>query len=185
MTQHPIANPELSAEEIETVSSYLERTRGELVAAVTGLAGDQWTFKPGSECWCIREVVEHHVLTERTIHGIIARLGDAPEPPPGWTPDEMDERIPAQIPSRLRKGMAPDSLLPTGRWTGEEALKEFLRTRDHTLGLVNASSLRGRVIPHPFFGLWDGYHWLLAAGAHGARHAGQIAEIKSHPDFPC
>jgi hypothetical protein len=40
------------------------------------------------------------------------------------------------------------------------------------------------VIPHPFFGFWDGYHWLLAAAAHGSRHAGQIAEIKSHPDFP-
>lgn len=50
--------------------------------------------------------------------------------------------------------------------------------------LVEAPALRGHVIPHPFLGPWDGYQWILAAGAHGARHTAQIEEVKASAGFP-
>ena len=39
-------------------------------------------------------------------------------------------------------------------------------------------------MPHPVFGHWDGYQWMLAAGAHTARHVAQIREIQSTKGFP-
>jgi hypothetical protein len=47
-----------------------------------------------------------------------------------------------------------------------------------------ARNLRGHVLPHPVFGPWDGYQWILAAGCHSARHTGQILEVKADPNFP-
>ena len=50
--------------------------------------------------------------------------------------------------------------------------------------LLDAPLLRGRVRPHPLFGPWDGFQWLLATGSHTARHNDQIREIKADVNFP-
>ena len=63
-------------------------------------------------------------------------------------------------------------------------MANFLDRREQNLQMLTPALLRGRVIPHPALGPWDGYQWLLAAGSHCFRHTGQIREVKEEPDFP-
>lgn len=174
----------LPAEQIAEASRYLEDTRNVLVDAIVGLSAQQWEFKPAPDCWSIAEIVEHLVIIEGRVHGIILKIGDAPEPPPDWDRAEMDARILREVPDRSSKIQAPPVLCPTEAWSRTEALERFFKTRERTIQLLAAPSLRGHVLPHPIMGLWDGYQWLVAAGAHGMRHTGQILEVKSAPNFP-
>jgi hypothetical protein len=60
----------------------------------------------------------------------------------------------------------------------------FLDQREQILKMLTPALLRGRVVPHPLLGPWDGYQWLLAVGSHCSRHTAQILEAKEEPDFP-
>jgi hypothetical protein len=166
-----ISDTGLTAEEITTASRHFAVTRGFLLESVSGLSAAEWDFKPANDIWSIAENMEHIVLIESRIHAIIGSLSQAPEAVPGNNRSQMDEFILNDIPKRSRKGQAAADLHPTGRWNGPEALQRFVHCREHA-------------VPHPLFGPWDGYQWLLAAASHGARHTGQIREVKADPNYP-
>jgi DinB family protein len=179
------SNSELTAEQVANASTYLAETRDALVASATGLPPSQWEFKPAPDRWSIGEIVEHLVLIEDRIHTIIGRIGDAPEPPPGWNQSQVDHAVVANVPKRSDRVQAPVHVTPANRWNAAETLRRFVEARERTLQLLlSATALRGHVIPHPVLGPWDGYQWLLAAAAHSARHTDQIREVKGAPGFP-
>jgi hypothetical protein len=174
----------LTPEEITTASRHLSVTRGFMLESVGGLCPAQWDFKPAEDVWSIAEIMEHVVHIESGVHGIIERMSDTPETAPEGTRNEMDEFILNQIPLRSRKVISPAHACPTGRWSGPEALQLFLQGREKSHRLLLTRRLRAHVFPHPLFGLWDGYQWLLAVASHGARHTGQIREVKANANFP-
>jgi hypothetical protein len=178
----------LTTEQIAKASDYLVETRDALVESATGLSASQWAFKPGSDDWSINQIVEHLVLIENAIQGVIGKMSEAPEAPPGFEAAQMDDLIVAKVPKRSGKTKSPPQLLPADRWNGPQALEQFVQCREQTLHLLSTSSflalpLRGRVMPHPILGPWDGYHWIVATTAHCARHTAQIHELKAKPDF--
>jgi hypothetical protein len=179
-----IADTGLTPEEITTASRHLSVTRGFMLESVSGLSPAQWNFKPADDIWSIAEIMEHVVHIECRIHGIIEGMSDTPEATPEGNRNEMDQFILNQIPLRTRKGKSPDHACPTGRWSGPEALQLFLQGREQSHRLLLTRRLREHVFPHPLFGPWDGYQWLLAGASHGARHTGQIHEVKAYPNFP-
>lgn len=165
-------------------SECLAESRDALVAAVHGLTEGQFQFKQAPERWCIAEIIEHVALIEGRVVAIIERMKEMPDSSPESDKEEMDQRILNEIPKRLRKIQAPPPVIPTNGWTGEEGLAHFLECREHTSKLVSSPVLRGPLVPHPIFGPWDGYQWLLAAAAHSSRHIHQIMEVKTDPNFP-
>jgi hypothetical protein len=179
-----IAQSELTTEEIITASRHLAITRGCLVESVSGLCAAEWNFKPQNGAWSIAENTEHLVVIEGRIQAIIGNMGNAPEPEYDGEQSEMDNIILTEVPKRMFKLKASPPMCPTCRWSGPEALQLFIAARQQTMQLLAAPLLRGRVMPHPFFGPWDGYQWLLAVGSHTARHTNQIREIKADPNFP-
>jgi hypothetical protein len=179
-----IADTGLTTEEITTASRHLSVTRGFLLESVGGLSPAQWNFKAASDAWSAAEIMEHIVLIESRIHAIIEGMKEAPELPPEGDRREMDEFILNQIPKRTRKGKAPERAWPTGRWSGPEAVQQFMQCREQSIRLLVTRQLRSHVFPHPLFGPWDGYQWLLAAASHGARHTEQIREVKADRNFP-
>jgi hypothetical protein len=184
-TTYPlIARPELTTEEIVTASRHLAITRGCLVESVSGLSEARWNFKSQNDNWSIAETMEHLVLIEGRVHAIIGNIGNAPESEADGKQGEMDNIILTEVPKRTIKIKAPPPVCPTCRWSGPEALQLFIAGRQQTMQLLAAPLLRGRVMPHPFFGPWDGYQWLLAVGSHTARHTDQIREIEADPNFP-
>jgi hypothetical protein len=179
-----ISDTGLTTEEITTASRHLSVTRGFLLESVGGLSPAQWDFKPASDAWSPAENMEHIVLVESGIHAIIEGMKEAPGLPPKGDRREMDEFILNQIPKRSRKGKASEPACPTGRWSGPEAVKQFVQCREQSVRLLITRQLRAHAFPHPLFGPWDGYQWLLAAASHGARHTEQIREAKADRNFP-
>ena len=179
-----IADTGLTTEEITTASRHLSVTRGFLLESVGGLSTAQWNFKPASDAWSVAENMEHIVLIESGIHAIIEGMNDVSGQTAEGDRREMDEFILNQIPKRSRKGKASAQACPTGRWTGPEALQQFVQCREQSTRLLVTRRLRAHAFPHPLFGPWDGYQWLLAAGSHGARHTEQIREVKADRNFP-
>jgi hypothetical protein len=160
-------------------------SRDRLLDSVRGLSNAQWHFRPAPDRWSIAGVVEHVALIEGLIHGIVGRVETAQPAPAGRDDAAIDEFIRTEVPKREAKLEAPAMVRPTGNVAPEESLRRFVEARARTVELFDsAPHLRGRVLPHPAFGPWDGYQWLLAAGSHAARHTGQILEIKSHEGFP-
>lgn len=179
-----LAETGLTTEEITRLARHLAVTRGYLFETVCGLSPEQWNFKPEGETWTIAENLEHLVLIERRVHALIADLSNAPEATSSNGQSAMDNIIVNEVPLRSIKVKAPTALCPTNRWSGVDALQLFFEARDQTMQLLAAPLLRGRVRPHPLFGAWDGYQWLLAVGSHTARHTNQIREVKANPNFP-
>ena len=179
-----ISDTGLTTEEITTASRHLSVTRGFLLESVAGLSPAQWDFKPSNDAWSAAENLEHIVLIETRIHAIIEGMNESSAPPPKGDRREMDEFILNQIPKRLQKVKASDGVRPTGRWSGPEALQQFMQCREQSIRLLVTRQLRAHTFPHPLLGPWDGYQWLLAAGSHGARHTEQIREVKADGNFP-
>ncbi|MEA2542820.1 MAG: hypothetical protein QOH35_4186 [Acidobacteriaceae bacterium] len=179
-----ISDTGLTTEEITMASRHLSVTRGFLVESVGGLYPAQWEFKPASDAWSAAENMEHIVLVESGIHAIIEGMNEALGAPPEGDRREMDEFILNRIPKRSQKVKASVRAYPTGRWSGPEALQQFVQCREQSIRLLVSRRLRAHVFPHPLFGPWDGYQWLLAAASHGARHTEQIREVKADRNFP-
>jgi DinB superfamily len=175
----------MTADSVVTCQKYLADTRDALLESTAGLTNAQCDFKPSPDRWSIAEIVEHVVIVEQRVHGIVGNLSNAPEPPAGWEQAEVDALVVRDVPNRSQRFQAPERVHPTQHWSIEEALERFRNGRDVTLQLLSSgSSLRGHVFAHPVLGPWDGYQWLMAAGAHGLRHTEQIREVKSSAGFP-
>ncbi len=187
-----LACPELTPEEIAKAARHLMQTRDALLESVADLSAAQWEFKPAPDRWSIAETLEHIILVETAILRNVRATIDAPLAPPEWEPSRVDDFIVNEVPRRTRyadrqgppKFTAPPQLCPIGRWSTTEAVAVFLDSREQNLQMLTPALLRGRVIPHPALGPWDGYQWLLAAASHCSRHTGQINEVKQEPDFP-
>jgi DinB superfamily len=185
ITSSTLSESSLTTEEIIRAARHLSVARGYLLESVSGLSAQQWNFRPDNDTWSIADNVEHLVLIEGRVHAIIGNMINAPEAEPGHKESGMDDFIINEVPKRSFKVKASSiSVCPANRWTGPQALESFIAGREQTVQLLAAPLLRGRVMPHPIFGPWDGYQWLLAVASHSMRHTNQIREVKAHPDFP-
>ena len=161
-----IADTGLTTEEITTASRHLSVTRGFLLESVSGLSAAQWNFKPASDAWSVAENMEHIVLIEGGIHAIIESMSEAPEPAPEGNRSEMDEFILNEIPKRSRKVKCSrrDAARPAAG-VAPKPCSSSSQCREQTIRLLVTRRLRAHAFPHPLFGPWDGYQWLLAAAS--------------------
>lgn len=177
--------PLLNLQEISQAADYLSSTRDNLVEIVSGLSDPQWNFKPAPDRWSIAEILEHVAIIEDRVHAIVGKMPTSPQAEPDRISSDVEKIIFDEVPKRSAKVEAPPAVCPPHQWSPAESLSRFLQSRSYTLELLDsAPSLRGHVLPHPVFGPWDGYQWILAAAGHTARHTDQILEVKACPDFP-
>ncbi len=183
MTDH-VSSPLLTAEERQMAAAYLTRTQDCLLEAVADLTDSQWHFKPAADRWSIAEILEHLVLVEGRVHGILAAMPEAPRADAGRDNAEVERIILTEVPSRHQKVQAPPHLCPSQEASPEELLSNLAERRASTIELLEtAPALRDHVAPHPIFGPWDGYQWIMAVAAHTARHTDQIREVKADTRF--
>ncbi|HEX4001062.1 MAG TPA: DinB family protein [Candidatus Acidoferrales bacterium] len=170
--------------ERERAIASLAETRQRLLATAQRLSPSQLAYKPAPDRWSAAECIEHVILVESAVLGMIqktvAQAGDSL--PSG----AADEALVAQAADRSQRLNAPDRLVPTGRFAHHELLSEFEATRKRTSEFTVATdaNLRQSGFPHPVFGPLDCYQWLLLIPAHGERHRAQVEEVMASPDFP-
>jgi uncharacterized damage-inducible protein DinB len=166
----------------EKGAQYLEKTRDGVADAVNGLSNAQLKFKPAPDRWSISEVLEHIALVE---DGIFQNVSEKIMNAPAGAADKADALVPAALPDRSHKAKAPPEFVPTGRWTGAEALDHFQKSREKTISFLQSTpDLRQHVVDSPLGQPLDAYEWLLFMGGHSERHTKQILEVKADPNFP-
>jgi uncharacterized damage-inducible protein DinB len=169
----------------------LERLGGSearLLALVEGLSAEQWTFREGAGRWSIAENVEHLVLFERFIRGVVVKILATPAEP------EKVDAVMAKHQAVLglavageMKIQAREVVCPAGTSSAMDELKETLwRERAETIAFVRdlQVDLREHFFAHLLLGDLDAYQWLLVIAQHSDRHAAQIKRVMSDARFP-
>jgi len=165
--------------------AYLEQTRNAIVVDTNNLTPAQWNFKAAPDKWSVALTLEHIALAEDYLVQMVTQnVMKAPAGPPDRDVAKMDAMVLAMVPDRSTKRQAPPELVPSGRWSPNEALDHFLASRARTIEFMHTTpDLRQHVMDSPL-GPLDAYEWLLFIAAHSERHTKQILEIEASPGFP-
>ncbi len=138
------------------------------------------SHQPSPDSWSIRDCVEHVALAEQFLLSRLAAaaLSDAPPDTRKREPLLMKGAL-----NRARKAQSPEPASPAGRFaTLHEALAAFDAARAQTLQVLEkfTGDPRCWLTTHPLVpGTVNCYEILLLAAVHPARHAQQIAEIRT------
>ncbi|MBX3239993.1 MAG: DinB family protein [Chitinophagaceae bacterium] len=170
--------------------NYFEQTFENLEEVVEGLSEKQLQFKLAPEKWSVSQCLEHIVLSEKLLLGLVKQAMES-EPAPGRKEEVKitDEGLIGSMTDRSFKAQAPKVLVPKEKGiykSAAKALEDLRNQRQEILDYISDISLedmRSRVWDSPF-GPIDGYHSFLYISAHTARHTLQIEEIKTNITFP-
>jgi len=178
----------MTREERRVALDLLDSGEARLLELTAGLSSAQWHFQETAERWSIAGNIEHVIVFENFILGVVRDLMEqAAEPARAAGVAEKERLVMAIGHARNRKISARDAMLPQGRWTDmAEMMEEFRRVRERVRKFVAEvqGDLRGRFFAHRSLGDLDAYQWLLVVGQHRARHALQIEEVTRHPGYP-
>lgn len=177
-----------SPSEVTFAMNYYGDTFKNLENAVSGLSKEQMHFKPTAESWSISQCLEHIILTENMIFGMIKENMAKPENPERREEIKFtDKEIMAMVVDRSEKYKAPEMLIAKGKYDDSQAAISDLQSgRTDILSFIQntpINELRNRVNDSPA-GATDTYQSLLFLAGHTARHTLQIQEIKSNSNFP-
>tara|TARA_R110000850_G_scaffold30630_2_gene84241 strand:+ start:91560 stop:92180 length:621 start_codon:yes stop_codon:yes gene_type:complete len=172
----------------EFLLQYYQATLDNLREQTMGLSEAQLQFKPDAGTWSVSQCLEHIVLTEEALSGMVGAVMTQPENPEDKNlRASTDEELIAGITDRSFKAKAPETLQPDGKYTqASSALEDLVEVRQKLLTLINDTSveaMRNRIADAPF-GKLDGYQYLLFVAGHTARHTAQIEELKAMATFP-
>jgi hypothetical protein len=178
----------MQTHERQLVLEQLAASEARLLELLDGLTSEQWNFREAPERWSIAENVEHLVLFENFIAGMIAKsISEVAEPDKKTQAAAKDPLVLGLAEARHIKFNAREVVRPTGKWSeNSELIIELRKARARTIAFATEteSELRNHFFPHIAFGDLDCYQWLLVLGQHTGRHALQIAEIKADPAYP-
>jgi hypothetical protein len=169
----------------QPILEQLRNNRERIAALVEPLSPEQWNFKPAPDRWSIHEVLEHVVVVENRVLGIIQQKteGQAESYKRSAVEDEM---LLAAVPNRETRRQAPEIAHPTGQWPGRQVAEEFEKCRTRTCDFAawNQKDLRQYFHTHGAFGELDCHQLMMLLSLHGERHARQIEEVQATPGYP-
>jgi hypothetical protein len=178
----------IEMEERQLVLDQLAASEARLLELVDGLSAAQWNFRETPERWSIAENIEHVIVFERFITGVIANALEGPvELEKKALAGGKEHLVLGLANARETKFSAREVVRPTGRWPNPtEMIAELRATRAGTIAFARETQdgLRDHFFPHIAFGDLDCYQWLVVMAQHGARHALQIEEIQADPAYP-
>lgn len=184
------AQAEYKAADRSALVRQLEDSRQLISVVLEGMSAEQSNFKPENKVWSATEVVEHLILIEDMLMGILKQAMENTKPVPDSEPlpdpAQMDAAILKSVPDRSQKAQAPAQAVPKGNYRDrEEAYREFSARRLKTIEFVQKTKadLRRYRLQMPT-GTVDAHQWLLFLAAHTERHMHQIAAIKEQELYP-
>lgn len=171
----------------EFALKYLNDTKADYVAQLTGLSDKQLNFRAAEGRWTIAEIAEHITVVETALFGSVTGQVLKSDPPKCESPFRVaDTAIILAITNRQQKFQAPEQVRPNGRWkTRDDLLSSFETTRNTTIDFMknNTVDLRGRFGQAPM-GMMDAYQWILFLTGHSERHLAQLKEVKADKKYP-
>ena len=170
------------------VFDYYMQTLQKLERQVLGLNKEQIHFKPTEESWSISQCLEHIILTENMIFGMIKEYMGKPINPQDRAKIKFsDKEIMEKVVDRSEKYKAPEMLITKGKYDNPHtAILDLKLQREGIFSFIKntpVEELRNRINESPA-GATDAYQSLLFLAGHTQRHTLQIEEIKRSPNFP-
>jgi hypothetical protein len=167
----------LGEKDLDELARFMRETAGQWDACLVGVTEEQAMLRPSltdpvakpwsgeGAGWCVKEVVSHYLVTERSLNNTVAELAGVPAPDPSA----------AEVRQMGVTSLEYDSL------PAQELRRELARFFDDTVTFVDA--LRGHenpeaTFPHPVFGPLNAKEWLAFHQVHTMDHIGQVEAIK-------
>jgi uncharacterized damage-inducible protein DinB len=179
----------ISTEERTKVLHYLDQSEQQFKELISDVTAEQWNWHPAPGKWSVAECAEHIVLAEGLLFASVQKALSSP-PNPEWAEQtkgktEFLERV---LPNRMGKAVAPEAIVPSGRWTKEETLARFVEARARTRKFAESTqaALQEHTLEHPFpaFKTLNAYQWLMYIPLHNIRHNGQLGDVKKADGYP-
>ncbi len=178
----------MDAQERQVVLDQLDSSEARLLELTNDLTAEQWHFREAPERWSIAENVEHVILFDQFLRGVIVKTLEQPAEPEKKGFAAAKEAAVFHIANgRDTRFNAREVVRPTGRWADmSEMLAELRKTRAQTRAFVVGleGGLREHFFAHVALGDLDCYQWLVVLAQHGERHAKQIEQVMADPGFP-
>ena len=170
--------------ERERLVAYLAETRVNLLRSASGLSPAQLHYKLAPDRWSVAECLEHIIVVENFILSNIQKT--LQQAAATTAPAMSDDGMVQAVVNRSVRIEGPARVMPTGRWTHDQLLSEFEAARKRTSEFAASTNapLREHGFPHPVFGHFDCYQWLLLLGSHSERHRAQAEEAMADAGFP-
>lgn len=180
--------------ELQQIVDYIEATRDTLNAKSRLLSQPQLDFRPSPEAWSIGETLDHLHKVESGVTMMLTKckaavkadtvpaLSDSLDLRATWT---LLDSLPIERVTRPVK--SPAAVTPvhgTDKTILIENLNASRRRLHETFESLKDYDLSSINFPHPFFGAWNMYNWLLFIGKHERRHLAQIEAVLESDDFP-
>jgi len=183
-----VENQESPIDDKTVTVNYYNETFSNLKNSVSDLNKEQLHFKPSEESWSISQCLEHIIVTENMIFGMIKETMEEPENSERREEIKFsDDEIIAMATDRSEKYKAPEILVTKGKYDDPEtALNDLKNQRAEILSFLENTpieAMQNRVSDSPS-GPADVHQSLLFLAGHTARHTLQIEEVKANTDFP-
>jgi hypothetical protein len=157
---------------------------------VDGLTPEQWDFKTAPDRWSIAEILEHVIVNEKIVWGVLTeQLTDVEVTDESRAQSAaFEEQIASTLRNRGQRFQAPATLEPTGRWAGgDEVVGMFKEVRGAMLRWLGEADfdLRTKGALNPVIQMdMDAYTWAVVTVEHSGRHQQQIVEVMEDAGFP-
>jgi hypothetical protein len=178
---------QLSKKEKNDAIGYFKETQRNLVSAVKRLSENQLNWKPADSVWSITSTIEHIALSEKNLFDwAMNTLKENADPVKRGQLKHNDDAIKKLITDRSFRVKTREGFIPTGQFgNAAQTMAVFNERRAGLIKYLKGTQddLRNHFAELPF-GLMDTYQLLIFLSGHTQRHTLQIAELKSHPDFP-
>lgn len=172
------------AKDFDDMAQLMRKTADDWAACLEGLSEAQASHQPDPTVggfqtpasgegpkWCVKEVIGHYLLSERSLNNTAAeRAGVEPPPSPGAAVRQMGEQ------SAEYEAMPLDELRAKLSGFFEETVSLIYRLR--------GSTKLDETFPHPVFGPLNVKEWLAFHRLHAMDHMQQIERIKSDAGYP-
>ena len=183
------ADPKMTSEDRAKVIKYLKESHQQLLDSVEKLSDEQWKYQQSPERWSVAQTVEHIYLAEGLLFGAVQRAMETPANP-DWEAKTKGktEFLEKVMVDRSHKATAPESIVPTSKYSRAELMRLLKDARAKTLKFTEGTDLplKEHTQDHPFpvFNTLNAYQWLIYIPLHNLRHNQQVEEVKASEGFP-
>jgi hypothetical protein len=171
---------------LEEITGYLASVRADVAKLIEQTPPEKFGHKPNDGGWTGAGIIQHLGKVEgastKLLEGLFAKAmaEDMPmeKDPKSWLHSldqyrALDRSVLIEAPERLVPD--PNADLATS-WASLQAVRlRLLRA----VASVDGRDLTAINAPHPKFGMFNGYQWILMIGQHEARHLIQLRETLS------
>ena len=161
----------------------LHQSRRELHATLRGLSDAQRAAGPVGDAWSVAQIVEHLTLVEGGAGRMLSNLFKEARAMGEQETDTTSmlhalDQYGVETPDV--KIQAPDRIHPREGLSVEDGLSRLGAIREKLVSVIETASglpLTKVSAPHPLFGPFNAYQWILLIAQHERRHTRQIEAV--------